>query len=47
MLLEGILKGIVVALLAANPLLPLIHYATKGTLSDGRIIAFGIPLSFG
>jgi len=42
-LLEGVLKGIAVAVLAANLLLPLIHYATKSTLTDGRKIAFGIP----
>jgi len=29
--------------LAANLPLPLIHYATESTFSDGRNIAFGIP----
>uniref|UniRef100_A0A7C3RBZ3 Uncharacterized protein n=1 Tax=Archaeoglobus fulgidus TaxID=2234 RepID=A0A7C3RBZ3_ARCFL len=42
-LLEGVFKGILVAVLPANLPLPLIHYATKSTLTDGRNIAFGIP----
>lgn len=42
-LFEGIARGLVVAILSANLLIPIIYFALKRSLSDGKRIAFGIP----
>lgn len=42
-LIGGVLEGVVRAILAANLLLPLIHYAAKGAFSDEAKGYFGIP----